>query len=120
MPGMQSEDESALAFGLDINPLDETKESETRPLLQLVTDSLAEMTGGCEVCTNAQQRNAWEGLYCVVHQKEVKRGDQRCESFERRETHPDPGEASRALAREYARKTFGINGRTLRRLYGAA
>jgi len=119
MSGGRSEKPLGYGAGIPSDSQDRTKESENLVLLQNVQLSLSDMTGGCEICQNSVRMNAWEGLHCTVHNRPVKVGDPRCDSFVRRDESPDLGAASRALAREYASKTFGIRGRTLKRLYGS-
>ena len=86
----------------------ELEEVETMRYIQA---SIAMLTGGCEVCKNA------EGLFCVVHKHPVKSGDTRCADFTRRLT-VDPRKASRAQAEQFISETLGLSGKNLKRVTG--
>lgn len=86
----------------------ELEEVETMRYIQA---SIAMLTGGCEVCKNA------EGFFCVVHKHPVKAGDTRCADFARR-LPEDPRRASREQAERFISETLGLSRKNLKRVTG--
>ncbi len=88
---------------------EQQSELERFESLRYVQSSIALLTGGCEICRNA------EGLFCVKHKHTVKAGDPRCPDFARRFPE-DPQLVSRAQAEQIVRETLGLTGRSLKRV----
>ena len=86
----------------------ELEQVETMRYIQASIDML---TGGCEICKNA------EGLFCVVHKHPVKAGDARCDDFVRR-LPEDPRKASRAQSEQFISETLCLSKKNLRRFTG--
>ncbi len=88
----------------------ELQELETLRYLQ---NSIALLTGGCEICTNAN------GFYCAKHQHPVKAGDPRCSDFSRR-FPSDPREVTKAEAERLVREKLGLSPKAVKRVIGEA
>ncbi len=77
--------------------------------MRYIAASIALLTGGCEICKNA------EAQFCKVHHHPVHAGDPRCESFARRFPE-DPERAAKAQAQAFVNQTLGISKEYLRRV----
>jgi hypothetical protein len=80
--------------------------------MRYIADTIATLTGGCEICKNQV------GLFCQVHHRPVQAGETRCEDFTRRFPE-DPERAAKAQVQAYVNQTLGISKRNLRRMTDA-
>ena len=80
--------------------------------MRYIADTIATLTGGCEICKNQL------GLFCQVHHHPVQAGDTRCDAFARRFPE-DPERAAKAQVQAYVNQTLGISKRNLRRVTDA-
>jgi hypothetical protein len=80
--------------------------------MKYIADTIANLTGGCEICKNQI------GLFCQVHHRPVHAGDTRCDDFARRFPE-DPEHAAKAQAQAYVNQTLGLSKRNLRRMTDA-
>jgi hypothetical protein len=80
-------------------------------VLLSIRDSLAELTGGCEVSKFA------EGLFCLKHGRPVETGEVRCDSFVRRRSYAGGEDPTKRQIEDYVRGVLGIKtGKNFRRL----
>ena len=76
-----------------------------------IRDSLAELTGGCEV------GRLPEGFFCLKHGRQVQEGSTRCDSFARHPSHAEGEDPTKRQIEDYVRGVLGIKtGKNFRRL----
>ena len=80
-------------------------------VLMGIRDTMAELTEGCEVI-------GFEGeFFCMIHGRQVEKGDTRCDSFARRPSHNNGEDPTRRQIEDYVRGVLGIRtGKNFRRL----
>ena len=80
---------------------EEQSEASIAADMRYVMQTIASLTGGCEICQFAT------GPYCKKHGRPIKVGDPRCEFFVRR-LPEDPEKASRDRVQQYINDSLGI------------
>ncbi len=85
------------------------QESALSEDMRFIAETIASLTGGCEICKNSV------ASFCQVHHHSALPGDPRCDDFVRR-LPEDPGKAAKQQVQAYVNQTLGISKRNLLRM----